>query len=240
VALARDQAAERHDRELAARDTAAAGNGRAMSGAEIVARAAEDRRRAATDRAAAADGRARAARNREHAAADRERAARDREHARADRETLLAQLVILETDQLTGARTRAAGLVDIEHEIDRARRAAGLLVIAYVDVVGLKPVNDKRGHAAGDTLLRRAVHGIRSHLRSYDLIVRMGGDEFVCVMPGATIQDARQRFAAIQTDLAATPDRCEIRIGYAELAQDDNTADLIERADAQLHTSRAR
>jgi diguanylate cyclase (GGDEF)-like protein len=240
AALARDRAAELHDRELADRDAAATGHGRARTAAEIVARAAEDRRRAAGDRGAAAEGRARAARDREQAARDREQAARDRAQARADRETLLAQVAALETDQLTGARTRVAGLVDIDHEIERARRATGQLVVAYVDVVGLKPINDTRGHAAGDALLQRAVRAIRSHLRSYDLIVRVGGDEFVCVMPGATIEGARQRFGAIQTELAANPDHCGIRIGYAELAQDDSTAHLIERADLQLHTSPGR
>jgi diguanylate cyclase (GGDEF)-like protein len=240
AALARDQAAELRDHEFAARDTATAGDGRAMSAAESAGRAPEDRRRAVPDRAAAAEGRVRAASDREHAALDREQADRDRSQARADRDALLAQLGILETDQLTGARTRAAGLLDVDNEIERARRTTGLLAIAYVDIVGLKAVNDAHGHAAGDALLQHAVRGIRHHLRSYDVIVRVGGDEFICVMPGATIEDARQRFAAIQTGLAADPERCEIKVGFAELAQEDSTAQLIQRADNELPTSRGR
>jgi diguanylate cyclase (GGDEF)-like protein len=82
-----------------------------------------------------------------------------------------------ETDGLTGTRARD-GLEDFDHEIARARRAMGLLVIAYVDVVGLKAVNDAHGHGAGDALLQRAVKAIRARRRSYDLIVRIGGDEF--------------------------------------------------------------
>lgn len=160
--------------------------------------------------------------------------------ARADRDALLHQLAIAETDPLTRTRTRAPGLVDLDHEIDRARRTADLLAIAYVDVVGLKAENDTHGHAAGDALLQRAVHAIRGHLRSYDIIVRTGGDEFLCVMAGATIDDARQRFAAVQAALASDPDPCEIKVGFAALAPQDSAAELIERADADLPNRRGR
>jgi diguanylate cyclase (GGDEF)-like protein len=109
------------------------------------------------------------------------------------------------------ANARARGLADLDHEIDRARRTTDRLAVAYVDIVGLKLENDTHGDAAGDALLQRAVNAIRDHLRSYDMIVRIGGDEFLCVMSGATIQDARERFA-----------------------------ELIERADADLPNRRGR
>ena len=228
TALERDRAADHRDRELAASDDGATGDGRARQ------RAARNRRRAAADRAVAAEIRAAAAEDREQAARDREQAARDREQAHADREALLHQVTIAETDALTGARARAAGLVDLDHEIDRARRTETPLVAAYVDVVGLKAVNDTNGHRAGDALLQRAVQGIRDHLRPYDLIIRLGGDEFLCVMSGATIQEGRQRFASVQAALATGPDACGIKIGFATLAPEDSVADLIERADREL------
>ena len=236
AAAARDEAAARLDRELAERD---ADRG-ASKAARLVHRAAEKRRRAAADRVTAAEIRARAAADREQAARDREQAARDRAQAQADRDALLQALAIAETDQLTGARTRAAGLLDLDHEIDRARRTNGRLVVAYVDVVGLKAVNDAGGHSAGDALLQHAVHGIRGHLRSYDLIVRQGGDEFLCAMSGATLDDARQRFRSVQAALAEDPDSCEIKVGFAALAPDDSARELIERADADLPSSRQR
>jgi diguanylate cyclase (GGDEF)-like protein len=93
------------------------------------------------------------------------------------------------------------------------------------------------GHGAGDALLQHAVNAIRSHLRSYDLIVRIGGDEFMCVMSGASIEYAHQRFAAIQTTLAADRYPCEIKIGFAALTDQDAAADLIQRADAELPAS---
>jgi diguanylate cyclase (GGDEF)-like protein len=230
AALARDQAAELCDRELASHDGAAGDD------AEIVG-GAVDRRSAAAERAVATEGRARAAADREQAARDREQAARDRLQAQADRDALLDQLAIAKSDGLTGTRSRATGLEDFNHEIDRAHRTMAPLVIAYVDVVGLKAVNDTQGHAAGDELLQRAVNAIRDRLRSYDLIIRIGGDEFLTVMSGATLKDVRQRFDAIQSALAADPDQCEIKVGFAALEADDSATELINRADAELPTS---
>jgi len=230
MALARDQATELSDCELASHDGAAADR------AEIAVRA-EDHRSAAAERAVAAEGRVREAADREQAGLDRELAARDRSQAQADRDELLQRLASAQTDGLTGTRSRATGLEDFDHEIDRAHRTMAPLVIAYIDVVGLKAVNDTHGHAAGDALLQRAVNAIRGRLRSYDLIVRIGGDEFLSVMSGATIEDARQRFAAIQTALADDPDRCEIKVGFAALEADDSATELIKRADAELPTS---
>jgi diguanylate cyclase (GGDEF)-like protein len=230
AALERDRAAALHDRELAAREAGWAPDGRA----------ADNRRRAAADRAAAAEGRARAEADRARAALDREQAARDRAQAQADRDALVLQLAIAEADALTGARLRGPGLADLDREIDRARRTTSELVVAYVDVVGLKAVNDEHGHAAGDALLQRAVAAIRGHLRSYDLIVRVGGDEFLCVMSGATIQDARRRFDAVETTLAGGTIHCEIKIGFAVLAPEESAAELVQRADDDLLTNRQR
>jgi diguanylate cyclase (GGDEF)-like protein len=236
AAAARDEAAALRDRELAEHDT----DRGAAKAARLLHRAAAKRRRAAADRVTAAEIRARAAADREQAARDREQAARDRAQAQADRDALLQALAIAETDQLTGARTRAAGLLDLDHEIDRARRTSGRLVVAYVDVVGLKAVNDAGGHSAGDALLQHAVRGIRGQLRSYDLIVRQGGDEFLCAMSGATIDDARQRFLSVQATLAQDPDPCEIKVGFAALAPEDSASELIDRADGDLPSSRRR
>jgi diguanylate cyclase (GGDEF)-like protein len=229
TALARAEAAALRDRELASREAALADDGPAATSAEIVARAEEISRGATADRAAAVEGRARAALAREQAALDREQAARDRLRARAERDALRHQLEIAETDPLTGTRTRAPGVADLDHEIDRARRTTDLLAVAYVDVVGLKAENDTHGHGAGDALLQRVVRAIRGDLRSYDMIVRIGGDEFLCVMSGATIEDARQRFDAVHAALAADRDPCEIKVGFAALAPEDSAAELIAR-----------
>jgi diguanylate cyclase (GGDEF)-like protein len=76
-------------------------------------------------------------------------------------------------------------------------------VVAYVDGDGLKAVNDSHGHAAGDEVLRNVARGLRRHMRSYDLTVRMGGDEFLCALPDVSIEDAAARFGDLSQDLNA-------------------------------------
>lgn len=236
VAIARDLAAAARDHAVAQRDVAfeRALNDGVSTGAEVVLRAAELRRRAARQRVSAAEQRAGAAEDREAAARDREQAARDRLQALADREALAQQIALAETDQLTGARTRTAGLVDLEHELDRSRRTNRTLVVAYIDVVGLKTLNDTAGHAAGDTLLKSVVGLIQSHMRSYDFAIRLGGDEFLCVMSDISLGDARERFSEIAGALAASPQAAAIRVGLAELQPDETGESLIGRADMEL------
>src|SRR5438132_6245992 len=85
------------------------------------------------------------------------------------------------TDDLTGALRRGTGLAMLQRELDRARRVRGRgTIVAFIDVDGLKRLNDTDGHSAGDQLLRDVVAAIRERVRSYDLVIRYGGDEFVC------------------------------------------------------------
>lgn len=241
TALARDQAAGARDLAMTQRDQVQEyeheDGARALTSADIQ-RAADLRRRAAHERTEAAEHRALAAEDRLAALADREQAARDRVQALADRRELARQLAVAETDALTGVRTRAAGLTDLDHELDRCRRNDGVLVVAYIDVVGLKAVNDSAGHAEGDALLKRVVAYIRSHLRSYDLIIRLGGDEFLCAMSNMTLPDVRERFGMVARALTASADGGAIRAGFAELGDHKSAAELIARADAELLASR--
>lgn len=232
TALERDRQAEERDRLRPMPDPASADEA-----SEVIVQAVQKRAGAAADRAVAAQGRARAAADRQQAADDREEAAGEVLRAHAERAELLDRLATAERDGLTGTRSRARGLEDLDHEIARARRTESSLVIAYIDVVGLKAVNDLHGHSAGDALLQRAVNTMRAHLRSYDLIVRIGGDEFLAVIPGATLDHARQRFAAIDLALATDPDPSQIKVGFAVLEPDDDATGLIQRADAELPAS---
>ena len=192
--------------------------------AELRARAHAIRVRAATDRK-------RAARDREQAARDRQQAARDREQAAYDRENAA-------TDELTGARRRGVGLEQLENEMKRARREANSLWAAFVDVDGLKSVNDKHGHAAGDTLLRTVAEGLRRNMRSYDLLVRLGGDEFLCVLPNITLPEAQARFDRLRSELKDSAGT-SVSVGFSELRDGDSPDDLIRRADTDLLARRS-
>jgi diguanylate cyclase (GGDEF)-like protein len=171
---------------------------------------------------------------RESGAADRELAARERLHALVDREILADELALADNDPLTGARTRAAGLTDLRREVDRCGRTGCSLIVAYIDVVGLKSLNDSRGHEAGDELLAGAVRAMLQHLRPYDLVVRIGGDEFLCAMSGMTLLDARARFAVIARAISAAPVSAAIRTGFAALEPGDGVAELMARADGEM------
>lgn len=243
IATARDLAAGVRDRIADARDLAltqmsnayrAEARARGIKDVDGVARGAARLHQAVRLRALAAEARAFAARDRAAAAADRDAAAAERLHAHARQAEVAGRLVAAETDRLTGARMRGAGLDDLQMELDRSGRAASSLVVAYVDVVGLKALNDTLGHAAGDALLVRVVDLIRSHLRSYDLVVRLGGDEFLCVMSDTTLDGARERFGAIDASLATAPTAGAIRTGFADWSAGETVAELIERADRQL------
>jgi diguanylate cyclase (GGDEF)-like protein len=168
--------------------------------------------------------------HRAQAARDRELATRDRRQAAADRAHAAAQREADALDALTGAWRRGPGLAELQRAIARADRETTDLVVAYVDVDGLKATNDSLGHQAGDALLATVVSEIRGQLRSYEPIIRFGGDEFLCVL-SAPLARVRERFAAIGDGLA---DHASITVGFAELAADDAPVDLIGRADADL------
>jgi diguanylate cyclase (GGDEF)-like protein len=235
AALARDHAASARDMAMAQADAASEPPGsRGDFGVEILLRAADQRKRAAEYRVLAAEHRQLAADDRRASALDREQASNERLRALADREILAAELAMAETDELTGARTREAGLTDLDRELDRCRRTGSTFVIAYVDVVGLKELNDTLGRSAGDELLRDVAALFREHLRSYDLIVRIGADEFLCAIPDMSEAHVRQRFSAIGSALAARPDARGIRAGFATLRGEESASELIARADAEL------
>jgi diguanylate cyclase (GGDEF)-like protein len=125
------------------------------------------------------------------------------------------------------------GRLALSHEIDRARRSDGRFVLAFVDVDRFKVVNDRDGHAAGDRVLQAVVRAIRAWLRSFDPIIRYGGDEFVCGLSGTDLAEAERRFDLIGAALAADAS-VGISVGFAALSADD-TADLLtERADAAM------
>jgi diguanylate cyclase (GGDEF)-like protein len=217
-AAARDRAAEERDREADRLEHELALSSPAGSAARR--HAAAVRIRAAADRAAAA--------------ADRERAAADRAAAAADREQARAELSRAHMDPLTGAYGRELGQAALAHEINRARHGNGRLVLAFVDVDDLKQVNDRDGHAAGDRLLRDVVGAIQSHLRSYDPVVRMGGDEFVCALADTGLEDARQRFREIQASLDSRHPQASISVGFAALRPGETLDHLTQRGDRDL------
>ena len=119
----------------------------------------------------------------------------------------------------------------------RAQRTEHPFVLAFVDVDGLKAVNDSRGHAAGDQLLRHVVDALRANLRSYDLLVRFGGDEFICALADLGIVEAAKRFRTINAELERSHS-ASITVGLAEMQTGDSLVRLVARADEALYEER--
>jgi diguanylate cyclase (GGDEF)-like protein len=126
------------------------------------------------------------------------------------------------------------GLANVTREIERARRTGGQLMLAFVDVDSLKEVNDKQGHQAGDRLLRLVVETLRANMRPYDVIVRYGGDEFLCAMPDLTQAAANNRMEKIAAELTTVSPEHSIRFGLAQHEPADVLDELISRADSNL------
>ena len=182
-------------------------------------------------RAKAAVDRVRASEDRARAAADRAMAARER--ARLERDLQAAHL-----DDLTGAYRREMGRLALTHELDRVRRSGGPFVVAFVDVDKLKTVNDRDGRPAGDRVLQSVVRAMRARLRSFDPIIRYGGDEFVCGLGGTDLAEAERRFDLIGIAIEADAG-VGISVGLAELEPGDTADAMTERADAAMLTVKA-
>jgi len=142
-------------------------------------------------------------------------------------------------DDLTGALRRGAGRQAMNREIARFRRFGGKgVAIIFIDVDGLKRINDTEGHAAGDALLRAVVEAIRERLRAYDLVIRWGGDEFVCVLPDATPAEAQRTLAHIEGQVRNRTGGRSVSTGLAALEAGDTADTLVSRADQALYTRR--
>ena len=141
-------------------------------------------------------------------------------------------------DDLTGVLRRAAGIAATEREIARARRQKSPLTVAFVDIDGLKQANDAGGHAAGDALLKSLAAALKVGLRGQDLVLRYGGDEFVCVLPDTPINAGADKMRQIQADAGQAG--FGFSMGLAELVRSDDVVSLLGRADAELYDAKAK
>jgi diguanylate cyclase (GGDEF)-like protein len=140
----------------------------------------------------------------------------------------------LTRDGLTGVLNRQAGFAALGREIERCRRGGERLVLGYLNVDALKAVNDARGTHGGDELLRKVTAALRATLRSYDVITRLGGDEFLFSLPGTDIATADLRFKEFAAILAEESPGSSASVGFAEFQEADTLDDLIGRAETAM------
>ena len=151
-------------------------------------------------------------------------------------------------DALTGLPNRYHLRRELEAALERAACDGEGLALLYIDLDGFKAANDRYGHEAGDRLLRDAARQLRDGLRQNDLIARVGGDEFVAVLPACTSpSDAsniatalRARLALLQSLGSDTP-QIDASVGVACFPADGNDADaLLRHADAAMYAAKAK
>ena len=218
----RDQAADQRDHQAEQRRSVLSLERDADDAGAL--ESAADRRRSRVDRTVGAADRVEAEQDRHLASMDRSAAADDRRRAAVD--------------GLTGVYARQAGLAELDRDLAAAARSGHGLVLGFVDVDHLKKVNDAYGHAAGDRLLQAVADQLHRAFRPYDLVIRYGGDEFLCVIGQIDPQTARQRFTDINEVLGGIGIGCSVTVGLATWRAGESAVSLIARADADLYRQR--
>ncbi|XVQ83959.1 GGDEF domain-containing protein [Microbispora siamensis] len=116
------------------------------------------------------------------------------------RSLLHAQLqAAARTDPKTGLLNAAAWQREADTEIVRAQRTGDALALVLVDIDHFKKVNDTYGHLVGDQVLAQVAATLRTQLREYDVVGRFGGEEFVVLLPGADVHEARRVAERLRT-----------------------------------------
>jgi len=148
------------------------------------------------------------------------------------------------TDELTGVANRRAFTLVAEREIERSRRYAHQLSLAYLDVDGFKGVNDRHGHAIGDRALIALASAARVASRSVDTVARLGGDEFVVLMPetdeyaALPLADRLREVCSQAAGAGAEPVTCSVGVVTYEQPPND-VEELLARADALMYEAKA-
>lgn len=141
-----------------------------------------------------------------------------------------------EIDPLTRVLNRRGLDRILEAEVNTAQQGPGLLVVAMIDVDHFKAINDIYGHPAGDRLLQDLVTAWQTGLRSGDTLGRIGGDEFVAVLPRCSWQDAVPILERLRA--AAEKEGTTCSLGGAPWQPGDSMSLLLGRADAALYQAK--
>lgn len=130
----------------------------------------------------------------------------ERRHLIRENERLFKEVQRLAlTDQLTGLYNRHKLKESLESEVERARRYRRPLSLIMLDLDGLKVINDTYGHPAGDVVLRQVAEAIRNHTRRVDLAARIGGDEFLVLLPEAVLEVATEVAKRVRKQITSIP-----------------------------------
>ncbi len=150
-------------------------------------------------------------------------------------------------DPLTGLMNRRRMTQIGAAELEPSRRQSTECAVALMDVDDFKRINDEFGHGAGDGVLQGVARALCEAADGVDHVARWGGEEFVVLMPGASLEDAlaqaeRLRTAVERLAIAAgrgRPVRCTVSIGLATAGQLESFEELVNRADRAMYRAKA-
>jgi diguanylate cyclase (GGDEF)-like protein/PAS domain S-box-containing protein len=148
-------------------------------------------------------------------------------------------------DPLTLLANRRELLGRAEGLLADAALSGTQMAVLFLDLDGFKPINDAHGHAAGDRVLIDIAARITAEVRAGDLVARVGGDEFVVLMPGiGGVENAQRiaaeisRSAALPIDIGALEVHVTVSIGIALAEPGDDVDDLLQHADHALYRAK--
>jgi diguanylate cyclase (GGDEF)-like protein/putative nucleotidyltransferase with HDIG domain len=149
------------------------------------------------------------------------------------------------TDYMTGLPNARSMFLHLDGEVARCRRLNSPLVVLVCDMNGFKQVNDKYGHLEGNRVLHSVAKKLKESCREYDYVARMGGDEFVLVLPGLQpdqLQQKIQRLKAITAEAGqdiSAQETLSLSIGHAMFPEDGADADrLLSEADRRMYIAK--
>jgi diguanylate cyclase (GGDEF)-like protein/putative nucleotidyltransferase with HDIG domain len=146
------------------------------------------------------------------------------------------------TDYLSGLPNARALFLRLDEELARCRRTGDALCVAVCDLDGFKQVNDHLGHLEGNRVLKRVAETLRHQCREYDYVARMGGDEFVLLLPGTSGDAIRQRIdelRQISIETAIPAYSVCMSIGEACYSEDGTDAEeLLAAADKRMYAAK--
>jgi diguanylate cyclase (GGDEF)-like protein len=169
-----------------------------------------------------------------------------RESVREAERRQVALREVATRDGLTGLLNRNAALDAVSLELTRAERLQTSVMVLFIDLDGLKSINDTHGHRIGDEAIRLAAHALRSASRGSDVVARLGGDEFLVagglVDSQSEVQSLADRLhnavatSALQAESLSVPLRCSVGIAISEPG--DTAESLINKADQALYAAK--
>lgn len=144
-------------------------------------------------------------------------------------------------DPLTGLYNRRSGEQRLAEEISRSHRYARPLTVLLLDLDGLKNINDTFGHPAGDQMIKQFAELLQKAIRGSDVAVRMGGDEFLAVLPEckpAEVHLVLARLKGKKTDFDGQMIDLEFSAGWTDYIPGEAPDAMLKRADAALYTNK--